>query len=118
MNEIVIPVIEPLVLEEESAIVSETDVAPHSSDDEAGGGGMNINMSGNMTMGNTSMLGGAGLASLQVCILNRTVFSIGLYSYCILNDSTYCVLNSSLFSLVLYATLSQKYYVSCLYMLC
>jgi len=43
MNEIVIPIIEPLVLEEESAIVSETDAAPHSSDDEAGGGGVNIN---------------------------------------------------------------------------
>lgn len=36
MEEAAIPVIDPLVLEEESAIVSETDGAPHSSDDEAG----------------------------------------------------------------------------------
>lgn len=34
MEEAAIPVIDPLVLEEESAIVSETDGAPHSSDDE------------------------------------------------------------------------------------
>ncbi len=40
MEEAAIPVLDPLVLEEESAIVSETDGAPHSSDDESG---LNLN---------------------------------------------------------------------------